>query len=133
MLIDKEQNILKIIDFGTAEKYDKKRDKLKGLKGTAYYVAPEVIEGNYDERCDVWSIGVIMYILLSGSPPFDGDQDADILRAVKKGQYSFTAPVWKQISVDAKNLLKKLLTQDYKARPYARDLINDVWFERAPK
>lgn len=53
--------------------------------GTAYYIAPEVISGNYNEKCDIWSIGVIMYILLSGKPPFDGEEDADILKKVKIG------------------------------------------------
>ena len=76
ILIDKEQdNILKLIDFGTASKYKKESEKMKGLKGTSYYVAPEVIGGDYDERCDVWSLGIIMYILLSGVPPFDGPDD----------------------------------------------------------
>ena len=55
--------------------------------GTAYYIAPEVINGNYNEKCDIWSIGVIMYILLSGKPPFDGEEDSDILKKVKVGHY----------------------------------------------
>jgi calcium-dependent protein kinase len=57
--------------------------------GTAYYIAPEVINGNYDEKCDIWSIGVILYILLSGMPPFPGSTDEDIMEKVKKGKYSF--------------------------------------------
>ena len=76
ILIDREQdNILKLIDFGTASKYNKKSEKMKGLKGTSYYVAPEVIGADYDERCDVWSLGIIMYIMLSGVPPFDAADD----------------------------------------------------------
>lgn len=57
--------------------------------GTAYYIAPEVLNGNYDERCDIWSIGVILYILLSGIPPFPGVNDDEIMKKVKKGQYNF--------------------------------------------
>lgn len=76
ILIDKEQNnILKVIDFGTAVIYNKNTDLLEGVKGTSYYIAPEVLQSKYDERCDVWSIGVMLYILLSGYPPFDGEFD----------------------------------------------------------
>lgn len=59
--------------------------------GTAYYIAPEVLSGKYNEKCDIWSIGVIVYILLSGEPPFPGESDAEIIAKVRKGKYSFTS------------------------------------------
>jgi len=75
ILIDIElNNSLKVIDFGTSVEY-KKDEILKEVHGTSYYIAPEVIAENYDERCDIWSIGVILYILLCGKPPFDGKTD----------------------------------------------------------
>ena len=124
ILIDKEQdNILKLIDFGTASKYNKKNEKMKGLKGTSYYVAPEVIGGEYDERCDVWSLGVIMYILLSGSPPFDGAEDTAIMRKVAKGRYSIQGKLWTSISKQAKNLMIRMMTHNFKNRPFASELL----------
>lgn len=74
--------------------------------GTSYYIAPEVLNKSYDERCDVWSIGVILYILLSGKPPFDGDDDQEITEQVKIGKVSYSDGVWPGISKDAKELLK---------------------------
>jgi calcium-dependent protein kinase len=65
---------VKVIDFGTSSLFNPKK-KLSAKYGTAYYIAPEVLEGNYNELCDVWSIGVIMYILLCGYPPFGGKSD----------------------------------------------------------
>ena len=58
--------------------YDKKRDKLTEVMGTSYYIAPEVLRGEYDERCDVWSIGALLYVLLSGEAPFEGENEEQI-------------------------------------------------------
>lgn len=133
LLIDKEQDsILKIIDFGTSVEYDKTRgDRLNAVHGTSYYIAPEVLKMNYDERCDVWSIGVIMYILLSGKPPFDGKSDKDITAKVSAGQYSMEDPIWGQISDQAKNLIRQMLTVDFKKRIYARQALQHEWFKGA--
>ena len=79
---------VKIIDFGTAL-YRASNQKLRGALGTAYYIAPEVLTSTYTEKCDVWSLGVIAYILLSGIPPFNGRTDDDILKAVLTGKYDF--------------------------------------------
>lgn len=88
VLVDTElNNTLKIIDFGISIKM-KDNEKLSDVKGTSYYIAPEVFEKNYNEKCDVWSIGVIMYILLAGEPPFNGKDDKVIERKVKTGVYS---------------------------------------------
>jgi calcium-dependent protein kinase len=59
------------------------------ISGTPYYIAPEVLSESYDEKCDIWSCGVILYILLCGYPPFNGENDLDIMKAVKSGKYEF--------------------------------------------
>ena len=68
---------------------------MKNTHGTPYYIAPEVLEGNYNEKCDVWSVGVILYILLSGYPPFYGNSDEEIMMRVLKGKFDFK---WKSFS-----------------------------------
>ena len=73
--------IIKIIDFGTSKVFDPKK-KMKQAIGTPYYIAPEVIKGSYDSKCDIWSCGVILYILLTGKPPFNGVHDEEIIDAV---------------------------------------------------
>lgn len=104
---------------------------LKTTHGTSYYIAPEVLQKKYDERCDVWSIGVILYILLSGKPPFDGDNDEEITDKVKIGDVNITGGVWKVVSSDAKNLIKKMLTYKYTDRVTAREALSDPWFTNA--
>jgi calcium-dependent protein kinase len=79
---------IKIIDFGTAKAFVPD-SKMHQLLGTPFYIAPEVLMGDYNEKCDVWSCGVILYILLSGTPPFFGKTDKEVMRAVKKGQFTY--------------------------------------------
>lgn len=71
MLYDNESGLLKVTDFGTATHF-KPGQKFSALVGTPYYVAPEVVNGSYDEKSDIWSVGVILYVILSGAPPFSG-------------------------------------------------------------
>jgi len=75
-----EEAEIKIIDFGLSKKFDhaEMMGEMKTIVGTPFYVAPEVLSGSYDKQCDVWSIGVILYILLCGYPPFDGDSNKEI-------------------------------------------------------
>ncbi len=78
---------LKVIDFGTSSAF-RKNQRMKEKSGTPYYIAPEVLRQDYNEKCDIWSCGVILYILLSGRPPFNGVTDKEILEKVKQGNYS---------------------------------------------
>ena len=86
------------------------------MYGTAYYIAPVVLSGSYTEKCDMWSIGVILFIMLSGRPPFGGKADREILEKVQKGVYSMSDPVWTKRSPDAINLVKSLMEKDPEKR-----------------
>ena len=90
LLDSKDKQTIKVIDFGTSQVFANE-EKMELVLGTAYYIAPEILSGKYDEKCDMWSIGVILYILLSGEPPFSGTTDADIIAKVKKGKYNFNS------------------------------------------
>ena len=122
---------IKVIDFGMSKICDP-NDIMFERVGSAYYIAPEVLEGMYDEKCDIWSAGVILYILLCGYPCFNGETDEKIYRQIRKKKYSFPSPEWDVISEDAKNLIRKMLS-DAMERISAEDILKDPWvLERAP-
>ncbi|KAK2196655.1 bifunctional EF-hand domain/Protein kinase domain/EF-Hand 1 [Babesia duncani] len=118
---------IKIIDWGFATKCYKSH-KFSSLVGTPYYVAPEVLLGNYDKGCDVWSAGVIMFILLVGYPPFHGRDHAAILRSVKRGNIHFVPQHWKHVSREAIDLINSCLSYDPKSRISAKEAWNHQWF-----
>lgn len=78
---------VKVVDWGTAKIFQKE-EKIKEKFGTLYYIAPEVLKRNYNEKCDIWSCGVILYILLSGMPPFNGKSDVEIQKSILRGTFS---------------------------------------------
>ena len=79
---------IKLIDFGTAIEYNSSK-KLKDMYGSSYYISPQVIKGCYDEKCDVWSMGVVAFVLLSGCAPFGGKSDTEIMAKVQIGKFEF--------------------------------------------
>ena len=128
----KEQNgflKIKIIDFGTAKIFDNNKVECKVI-GSSYYIAPEVLSKNYNEKCDLWSCGVILYILLSSSPPFAGKGDAEIIENIKKGYYDIESNIWEKISPEAKNLIRNLLEKNPAIRITAEEAMNHKWFKK---
>ncbi len=123
---------LKMIDFGLSKHFELGQS-LHDKVGTPYTVAPEIIQGAYDEKCDVWAVGVITYLLLSGETPFGG-LDGESLLLVKenimRGELTFEpADVWAQVSEDGKGFVKRLLRADPKKRPTAREIQKDRWIQ----
>lgn len=128
LLLESEakDTLIKIVDFGLSAFFEV-GGKMKDRLGTAYYIAPEVLRKKYDEKCDIWSIGVILYILLCGYPPFGGHTDSDILKKVEKGKYSFDPPEWSNVSEDAKKLIRLMLQFDPAKRISAEEALKNAW------
>ncbi|ETW06233.1 CAMK/CAMK1 protein kinase, variant 1 [Aphanomyces invadans] len=117
---------IKIGDFGFA-----KQDMKAGLTtacGTPGYVAPEILKGeSYGKSVDIWSIGVITFILLCGYPPFHDENQKRLFTAIKLGQYKFDSPYWDDVSADAKDFISKMLIVNPAERFTADQLLQHVW------
>jgi len=125
-----EDSELKIIDFGLS-RYEDVGIEMTTRVGTPYYIAPEVLARKYDKACDLWSIGVITYILICGYPPFYGDKDAEIFESVKKAEFNFPSPEWDGISPQAKAFIRALLQKNPSARMTAQEALQHEWFSLA--
>jgi calcium-dependent protein kinase len=133
-----EKNHLKLIDFGMSRKFTTGKPMSTRVV-TPYYVAPEVLNGKYDEKCDIWSLGVIFYILFCGSPPFysqyEGKRgDEDIFKKIRKAKYTFEDSEWKHVSPHARKFVSDLLVLDVKKRPSSFEALEHPWVvEHMPK
>lgn len=124
-----ENSDLKIIDFGLSKILaGGKLQRMKSRAGTPYYISPEVLTGNYDVSCDMWSAGCMLYILLCGYPPFYGDDNQEILAMVQKGQFDFDGEEWDTVSNEAKDLIKKLITKPER-RLTAQEALGHKWIK----
>jgi len=128
-----ERNVLKVIDFGLSRPFQAGKP-MRTVAGSAYYMAPEVISGEYDHLCELWSCGVLMYLFLCGYPPFQGATDVEVLRQVRRGRAKFDMRHWCHISEDGRSLVNELLSLDPRKRPSAGEALGNVWVqEHAPK
>ncbi|CAI5969082.1 unnamed protein product [Closterium sp. NIES-64] len=119
----------KLADFGLAVPLQS-GDRAKGVAGSPFYMAPEVLLGEYALEADVWSLGVILYILLCGASPFWGPKDKDVFVEVLKGVVDFSGEEWAGVSEEAKRLMLCLLQRDPQRRPTAAQILSHPWILR---
>ena len=109
--------------------YFKPGQSFNQVIGSAYYVAPEVLNRAYSYEADLWSLGVILYILLSGMPPFWGNTEQEIFKMILQGHVDLKTEPWPSISAPAKDLVKKLLVMDAKKRATAKQVLEHPWLK----
>ncbi|KAL8241252.1 hypothetical protein R6Q59_014607 [Mikania micrantha] len=124
----REDALLKTIDFGLSV-FFKPGESFHDVVGSPYYVAPEVLKKKYGPEADVWSAGVIVYILLSGVPPFWAETEQGIFEQVLHGDLDFSSDPWPNISDDAKDLVRKMLVRDPKKRLTAHEVLCHPWVQ----
>ena len=121
--------MLKIIDFG-ASVLKKDEGKISFRFGTPYYIAPEVLLESYNEKCDVWSIGVILYLLLVGQAPFDGDDDNTICEKILSEEIDYNKNEIKSLSPEAVDFMKKLLEKNPDKRISSSQALEHIWLKK---
>ncbi|KAE9608829.1 hypothetical protein Lal_00020583 [Lupinus albus] len=127
LFVSKEENAeMKVIDFGLSD-FIRPDQRLNDIVGSAYYVAPEVLHRSYSVEADLWSIGVISYILLCGSRPFWAHTESGIFRSVLRANPNFDDSPWPYISPEAKDFVKRLLNKDHRKRMTAAQALTHPW------
>ncbi|CAB9509043.1 MAP kinase-activated protein kinase 2 (Fragment) [Seminavis robusta] len=125
---NKKWEDIKLIDFGLACYHNDDEDEpMTEVFGSPYYVAPQVLEGEYTNKADIWSCGTVAFVALAGYAPFDGDSTEDVIDRVHEGVFDFEDEVWDDVSEDAKDFIRKLLTYDESERPTALEALQHPW------
>jgi len=123
-----ENSTIKISDFGLA-RFLSKSQLATTTAGTPGYVAPEIIACDpYDSRCDYWSLGVVLFLMLSGTPPFYHPDHMELFELIKRGNFTFDAVTWNQVSDEAKDFIKGLLVVDPDQRFTSVEILAHPWF-----
>lgn len=129
LLFAEEGNInsLKLIDFGLSKMMGQRSEQMTTRVGTPYYISPEVLTGSYGVECDLWSAGVILYVLICGYPPFWGNSDSTILAKVRRGVYNYNGAEWAAVSPQVKDLIDHLLVLQPSGRLTAEQALRHPW------
>lgn len=122
--------LVRAADFGLSQ-FFRPGTRFSSLVGSAFYVAPEVLRRNYGPSADIWSLGVCLYILLSGLTPFWGECEEDIFTMVLTADLDFDTPPWPHVSRAAKDLVRLMMDRDATKRPTAAEVLNHPWLRRA--
>ncbi|XP_028396763.1 serine/threonine-protein kinase Chk2-like isoform X2 [Dendronephthya gigantea] len=128
-----DETLIKITDFGVS-KFVGENSYMETLCGTPSYLAPEVLtpvpeKRSYKKECDCWSLGVILYVCLSGCPPFSKQANNPLEKQVMEGSYKFPNNLWKNVSSEAKDLIRKLLTVDHRKRITVSEALEHPWIK----
>ncbi len=124
-----ENSPIKIIDFGVSTNFSS--EFLYQKCGSAYYVAPEILKGGYNEKCDIWSLGIIFYIMITGRPLVEGNNQIDILKKIYELRQINLNGLNGLISESGKNVIQQMLTIDFYERPSAKKLFKHMWFDQS--
>ncbi len=122
-----EDSPIRIIDFGLSRKHYDCEPPMNNVVGTPYYIAPEVLRKSYTKSADLWSVGVIAYILLCGYPPFNGEDNNAVYDAVRRGRYSFPSAEWSGTSRESRHFIRCLLQKDPQKRMSAMQALKHPW------
>ncbi len=124
--MDEDWNI-KILDFGLGNYYNMRA--LTEVVGTPYYVAPEVLQGEYSKECDMWSFGVILFLLITGHTPFNGSNPQELLENVLEASFTMEDEEWRDFTPEARDICSKLLIRDPSKRLTACEALAHPWFK----
>ena len=120
---------VRLIDFGLS-KASKNNKQLKTVAGTPYYMSPEVLNGGYGAKADIWSLGVVLYTLVSGYLPFQGNRANDVFDKIKRGDFHFNHVEFNAISDECKDLIRNLLNVNVSKRFDGQKALNHAWFSK---
>ena len=121
-----DENEVRLIDFGLSKASSK--NKMQTMCGTPFYMAPEVIKSSYNTKADIWSLGVLLYTLVSGYLPFQGTNNKDVYERIKTADFHFDHDEFANISSECKDLIRKLLVVDTKKRYDGAKALQHPWF-----